>query len=141
MILFQMKTLKNIGIAITLLLMGLPLTGQDRPLIDTLITQGKAIVSEDPDASLLLTYEAYDKSLAEDYYWGNANAAGWISEAYYYKGQMDNMDKYNYIALQLSRDENDLEAISDNLKSISQSLSDRGNQTEALTNFYEAQKI
>ena len=136
-----MKTLKNIGIAITLLLMGLPLTGQDRPLIDTLITQGKAIVSEDPDASLLLTYEAYDKSLAEDYYWGKANAAGWISEAYYYKGQMDSMDKYNYIALQLSRDENDLEAISDNLKSIGQSLSDRGNQTEALTNFYEAQKI
>ena len=117
------------------------MSAQERPPIDTLIIQGKEIVSDDPDASLALTYQAYDQSITEDYYWGKANAAGWIAEAYYYKGQMDSMDKYNHIALQLSREENDLPATSDNLKSIAQSHSDRGNHAEALAYFYEAQEI
>ena len=117
------------------------LSAQESPSIDSMIFQGKEIVSDDPDASLVLTYQAYEQSITEDYYWGKANAAGWIAEAYYYKGQMDSMDKYNYIALQLSREENDLPATSDNLKSIAQSLSDRGNHAEALEYFYEAREI
>ena len=73
------------------------LSAQESPSIDSMIFQGKEIVSDDPDASLVLTYQAYEQSITEDYYWGKANAAGWIAEAYYYKGQMDSMDKYNHI--------------------------------------------
>ena len=131
----------KIPLAAVICMISTLLSAQERPLIDSLILQGKEMVSDDPDSSLLLTYQAYELSRSEDYYWGKANAAGWIAEAYYYKGQMDSMDKYNHIALQLSREENDLAATSDNLKSIGQSLSDRGNHDEALGYFYEAQEI
>ena len=73
------------------------LSAQERPPIDTLIIQDKAIVSDDPDASLAITYQAYEQSITEDYYWGKTHAAKWIAEAHHYKGQMDSMDKYNHI--------------------------------------------
>jgi len=127
-------------LTIVLLLISYHICGQDNPDIDSLVFKGKSIVSEDPDQSLHLTYRAYHESIKSNYYWGKANAAGWISEAYYYKGQMDSMDKYNHIALDLSREENDWPAIGDNLKSIGQSESDRGNQSKALSFFYESLK-
>lgn len=123
---------------VLLFFQALSLQGQDRPAIDTLIKKGKEIVSDTPDESLLLTYRAYNESRRQEYYWGTVNAAGWIAEAYYYKGQMDSMDKYNHIALELSREAEDIVAIGDNLKSIGQSESDRGNDTEAMNYFSES---
>ena len=116
-------------------------TAQNIPAIDSLVNKGKNLVDEDQDKSLEYSYKAYKMSAEKDYYWGQMNAAQWISEAYSYKGLYDSSYKYDDIALGLSRAQNDLPEIANNLVAKAQKKSYQGKKADALKLFFEAEEI
>ena len=114
---------------------------QTRPAIDSLVNKGKKLIGQDNDQSLRYSYKAYGMASRENYYWGKMNAAQWIAEAYHYKSMLDSSMKYDEIALRLSRAENDLPEIANNLVAKAQTTADLGRREEALGLFGEARQI
>lgn len=137
-IIVEMKTKL---LTLSLLLLCSNLIGQTNPAIDSLVKKGKNLLNSDLEKSLEYSYKAYHLSKNEDYYWGKMNAAQWIAEGYYYQSNFDSVSKYHDIALSLSKAENDQPEIANNLVSIGQVLSDKGNKAEALEKFKEARVI
>lgn len=115
--------------------------GQTKPEIDSLVNKGKNLLNSDLTKSLENSYKAFKLSQAESYYWGQVNAAQWIAEAYYYRSNLDSALHYDKIALNLSRQENDLPEIANNLVAMGQKQADQGKRNEALLAFKEAEEI
>ena len=124
-----------------LLVISNTITAQDNTAIDSLVKKGKELVGKDGDLSIQYSSRAFTLAFKENYYWGKMSAAQGLAEAYYYEGNMDSACRYDDIALNLSREKNDMPELANNLVAKGTKISDLGKKPEALQLYNEAEQI
>ena len=94
-----------------------------------------------PDSSFLFLMPAYQKSVAENYYWGIVNSVQFIAEAHYFLGNLDSAKVYDNISLEVSTKEGDQAEIANSLVSLAFRASEVGDHEEAADYYIRAQHI